>query len=89
MQKLAPVHLFGFSESRLDAKITENLISIKNYIVLRLDNDYPLHSGLALYGHKCIENGVRRRLDLQIETIKCIWIEITDSKTKPLLVGYV
>ena len=28
MQKLAPVHLFGISESRLDARITDNLIPL-------------------------------------------------------------
>ena len=83
MQKLAPVHLFGISESRLDARITDNLISINDYTVLRRDSRYPLHTGLALYVHRSIENSVRRKLDLDI------WVEINDSKTKPLLVGYV
>ena len=89
MQKLAPVHLFGISESRLDARITDNLISINDYTVLCRDSGYPLHTSLALYIHKSIENSVRRRLDLEIEAIECIWVEINDSKTKPLLVGYV
>ena len=89
MQKLAPVHLFGISESRLDDRITDNLISINDYTVLRRDSGYPLHTGLALYVHKSIENSVRRRLDLETEAIECIWVEIKDSKTKPLLVGYV
>ena len=89
MQKLAPVHLFGISESRLDGRITDNLISIIDYTVLRRDSGYPLHTGLALYVHKSIENSVRRRLDLETEAIECIWVEIKDSKTKPLLVGYV
>ena len=89
MQKLAPIHLFGISESRLDARITDNLISINDYTVLRRDSGYPLHTGLALYVHKSIENSVRRRLDLETEAIECIWVEINDSKTKPLLVGYV
>ena len=31
MQKLAPVHLFGVSEYRLDARITDNWISINDY----------------------------------------------------------
>ena len=89
MQKLAPIHLFGISESRLDARITDNLISINDYTVLRRDSGHPLHTGLALYVHKSIENSVRRRLDLETEAIECIWVEINDSKTKPLLVGYV
>ena len=44
MQKLAPVHLFGTSESRLDARITDNLISIKDYTVLRrvIDKHAPI-----------------------------------------------
>ena len=28
-------------------------------------------------------------MDLEIEAIECIWVAINDSKTKPLLVGYV
>ena len=48
-----------------------------------------MHTGLALYVHKSIENSVRRRLYLETEAIECIWVEINDSKIKPLLVGYV
>ena len=44
---------------------------------------------LALYVHKSIENSVRCSLDLETEAIECIWVEIKDSKRKPLLVGYV
>ena len=29
------------------------------------------------------------RLDLETEAIECFWVEINDSKPKPLLVGYV
>ena len=89
MQKSTPVHLFGISESRLEARITNNIISVTDYTDLRRDSNYPLHTGLALYVHKSLENRVRRRSDLEINTIECTWVEITDSKTKPLLVGYV
>ena len=89
MQKSTPVHLFGISESRLDTRITNNLISVADYAVLRRDSNYPLRTSLALNVHKSIENRVRRRSDLEIKTIECIWVKITDSKTKPLLVGYV
>ena len=61
MQKSTPVHLFGISESRLDTRITNNLISVTDYAVLRRDSNYPLHTSLALYVHKSIENRVRRR----------------------------
>ena len=61
------VCLFGVSESRLDARITDNLISLNDYAVLRRDSKYPLHTGLALYVHNSIENSVRRRLDLETE----------------------
>ena len=81
MQKLAPIHLFGISESRLDARITEYLISINDYTVLRRDSGYPLYTGLPPYVHKSIKNSVRRRLDLEIEATECIWVEINDSKT--------
>ena len=48
-----------------------------------------MHTGLALYVHKSTENSVRCRSDLEIEATECIWVKINDSKTKPLLVGYV
>ena len=79
------------SEFRLDARVANNLISVTDYAVLRRDSNYPLHKGLALYVHKSIGNRVRRRSDLEKnkQTIECIWVQITDSKTKTLLVGYV
>ena len=67
MQKSTPVHLFGISESRLDARITNNLISVTDYAVLRRDSNRPLHTGLALYVHRSTENRVRRRPDLEIK----------------------
>ena len=67
MQKLTPIHLFGICEYRLDSRITDNLISINDYTVLCHDNDYPLHTGFALYVQNSIENTVRRRLYLEIE----------------------
>ena len=88
MRKSAPVHLFGISKSHLDARITDNLISMNDYGFSRHDSNYPIHTDLTLYVHKSIEDRVMHRLDLEIETIECIWIEITDSKTTPLLVGY-
>ena len=45
-RKSAPVHLFDISELRLDARITDNIISTNDYTVLRRDSNYPLHSGL-------------------------------------------
>ena len=64
VQKLDPVHFFGISESRLDVRITDNLISVNDYTVLLLDNDYALHTVLALYVHKSIKNSIRRRFFL-------------------------
>ena len=66
-----------------------NLISINDYTVLRRDSGYPLHTGLALYVNESKEISVSHRTALEIEAIECIWVEINDSKTKPLLVGYV
>ena len=83
--QLTPVHLFGISESRSD--VTENVISINDYTVLRSDNDYPLHTCAGLYALKFKENRVRCRLDLKTEITECIWGEITESKTKPLPLG--
>ena len=89
IQKLAPVRLFGIRGSCLDGRITDNLISINDYSVLRRDSDYPLRTDLVLYVHKSVENNVRRRLDLETEAIKCIWIKITNIERKQLHVGYV
>ena len=39
MQKLVPVYIFRISESRLDARFTDTLISINDYTVLRRSSD--------------------------------------------------
>ena len=61
----APVHLFRINESSLDARITDNVISMNDYAVLRRDNNYPLHTGLVLHVTKSIVHTVRRRSDLK------------------------
>ena len=60
--------------------MTDNLISINDYTVLRRDRDYPLHTGLDLYVHKSVENRVRRRIDLENRSNRMHLDRIPDSK---------
>ena len=46
-------------------------------------------TGLALYVHNSIQNITTRRTDLESQCIESLWVEICNSKTPSLLVGYV
>lgn len=84
-----PVHLFGISETRLDSRVTDTLIQIPNYSVLRRDGSEHGHTGLALYIHASIANLTVRRTDLETKNVECMWVEVKHSKSSALLVGYV
>ena len=84
-----PFHLFGITESRLNASISDESISIPNYSVMRRDPCSVGETGVAVYIHNTISHSVHRRLDLESLGVECIWIEIKNSNNKPLHVAFV
>ena len=42
------LHIFGVSESRLTSYVSDEAVSITNYLILRRDADEPGHTGIAV-----------------------------------------
>lgn len=82
-------HIFGLSETRLNSKVDDSMLSIDNYSILRKDACSPLHTGLAVYVHDSIAEFVTRRLDLESDIVECMWLEIRVPKSPPLLIAFI
>ena len=97
LNKISP-HIFGISETKIkhepneeENKISSDMISINNYVVapFRRDIQRQLHTGLAVYVHESISKFVKRRHDLEVDSVECIWLEFKNNKAKPELIGFV
>lgn len=82
------IHLLGLSETRLDSRITNEMLSIPNYQIIRRDATHRGETGLALYIHNSLFQYTKRRTDLESPMVECIWVEIKYSMSPPLLLGY-
>ena len=82
-------HLFGISKTRLDSRTDNNSVTIPNYCVMRRDSSQTLHTCIALFVHQSVAMVTRRRTDLESEGVECVWVEINDLKSPPLLLGYI
>ena len=83
------IHLLGLSETRLDDRIEDANISIPNHILIRRDKQYDKHTGLAVYIHSSQAQYLKRREDLEVKEIECIWIELRLNPSTPLLVCFI
>ena len=76
------VHLFGVNETRLDAEVNDSLLHINNYSIVRKDAEQKqMHTGLVVYIHDSIRHFVKRRNDLESDTVEAIWLEIFQKKS--------
>ena len=82
------IHILGLSETWLNSKHSDEILSIPNYEILRRDTTQSGHTGLVVYIHNNVYPFIRRRTDLEPSNIECIWIEIKCSMSSPLLLGY-
>ena len=82
------IHILGLSETWVNSKHSDEILSIPNYQIIRQDSTQSGHTGLAVYIHDSMYPFIRRRPDLEIKDIECIWIEIKCSMSSPLLLGY-
>ena len=69
LRRHAPFHLFGISETRLGDHITDDIINIPNYTIVRRDPVSPRETGLAVYIHNSIHHLVKRRKDLESKVL--------------------
>ena len=75
------VHIFGVSETRLDADIDDSHVSINNYSIVRKDAQQRFgHTGLLVYIHDSIRHFVKRRDDLETDNLEAIWLEFCQKK---------
>ena len=88
-QQTGQFHIFGVSESRLDANVDDHQIELQDYVVYRRDGISPGQTGIAVYVHKSISNSVKRRYDLETKQIEIVWLEAKPSKSSPILIGYI
>ncbi len=82
--------MFGFTESRLDYRISDDSVHIPEYTVIRRDAQAPGQTGIAVYVHSSIEHCVYRRQNFESESVECIWLEVQPTEhTSPFFVCYV
>ncbi|MES9882038.1 MAG: reverse transcriptase family protein, partial [Sedimenticola sp.] len=80
------LHIFGLSETKLKDNKNTSTFRINGFqMPFRKDNYANAGGGLLVY----VRNGLnaKRRLDLELFEISCIWLEITPEKGKQFLVG--
>ena len=77
--------LFGITESRLDFRITDYIISIPNYYIIRRDPQLPGQTGIAVYVHQSVQAITHRRKDLENDKIECAWLELKPHAHGPSL----
>ena len=66
------LHIFGVSESRLTSYVSDEVVSILNYSILRRDADEPGRTGIAVYVHNSIRDFTHRRYDLESTYVESI-----------------
>ena len=88
MKPTQTTHILGISETHLEDKMDDAHIEIQNYILVRRDPQLNLHTGLAVYIHNSISKLVKRRPDLEINGIECMWFQLKQSNSSPLLICF-
>ena len=83
------IHILGLSETRLDNRITNEMLSIPHYKIIRKDATHPGETGLAMYIHDSLFQYTYRRKDLESSAIECIWVELKYTKFPPMLLGFI
>ena len=79
-------HCFGFSESRLQDVVSDELINVPEYSLIRKDAKGKLETGLVVYVHHSVNFKQVNIFDKY--HIECIWIEIRLKGSKPMLIGF-
>ena len=84
-----PFHIFGFSETWTDSHITDSLISIPGYDIIRRNPVNPQQTGIVIY----VQNNIscKIRSDLSHSKIESVWLEMhfNNKSTHSILVGFI
>ena len=78
--------IFCLSETFLNCSVEESCIRINGFKIERKDRTGKLGGGLVVY----VSNNMhyRRRADLELGDLECIWLEIKFPHNKPLLLNF-
>lgn len=102
-QTQSQYHIFGVTESRLTRNVSDNLVNIPNYQILRKDSANKREkrkkkikgdsatckpTGIAVYIHNSIKKQVTRRHELEPDNIEVIWLEVKSNLSSPILIGF-
>ena len=80
------LHILGLSETKLKDHKLNSMFQIEGFQdPYRKDNDSNGGGGIIVY----VRNGInaKRREDLRINNLSCIWLEISQNKGKSFLIG--
>ena len=83
------LHIFGVSESRLTSYVSDEVVSIPNYSILRRDADEPGHTGIAVYVHNSIRYFTHKRYDLESTYVESIWLQVKTGRGPPFLIAFI
>ena len=79
------IDLIAFNETRLDANITDNMINLDGYDIVRKDRSRN-GGGVCIYLRSSINYKVRSRNDLVPTELEAVCVEIIKPHSKPFLV---
>ena len=80
------VHILGLSETKLKEHKLTSMFQVEGYRTpFRKDNYSNGGGGIIVYVRNDIN--AKRREDLEINNISCIWLEISQDKSKLFFIG--
>jgi len=78
--------IIAFTETWLNSSIlSADLLFDGFHQPIRKDRAFDSHGGVAIYVNESI--AFKRRQDLELNNVECIWIEVFPSKNKSILFG--
>ena len=83
------ISVLGITETGLNhERHSDELVTLPEFTCERRDSTHKLHKGVIVYIHCAIGHCVKRRLDLEVTNVECVWIEIRQFSQRPVLVGF-
>ena len=83
------LHIFGVSESRFTSYVSDEVVSILNYLILRRDADEHGHAGIAVYVHNSIQDFTHRRYDSESTYVESIWLQVKTGRGPLFLIAFI
>ena len=77
------------SESRLTSYVSDEVVSIPNYSILRRDADEPGHTGIAVYVYNSNRDFTHRRYDLESTYVESVWLQVKTGRSPPFLIAFI